>query len=586
MKSENIFLRGIPASPGITVGEALFFISAEYPITRKLLHTKEVTTEIERFEQACERTRMEVEEIKKKLSQEVGNEHARFLDAQILLLEDRIIEETKDIIKRKKLSAESSFQLTTEKFLRTLEKIENPYLRERIIDVKDVRSRLLKNLAGHPSSLPELSERVIIIAHRLTPSDTAEMRKDNLLGFATDLGGKTSHTSIMARALEIPAVVGVENLTTTVEDGDTVIIDGRKGIVVVNPDESTLRTYEAEKIRYEQLVSQLCALKDLPTTTVDGHTIELSANIEFTEEIESVKSHGAEGIGLFRTEFIFLIKDGEPSEDEQFNFYKNVVDSIYPKPVIIRTVDLGGDKLYPGEKIEESNPFLGWRAIRSSLDKKDQFKTQLKAILRTTSKRNVKIMFPMISTVEEVKMAKEILESVKQDLRKRGTSFDEGIEVGVMVEIPSAAILAPVLAKEVDFFSIGSNDLTQYTLAVDRGNKLVANLYDHLHPAVLRLIRMVIDEAHKNNIWVGVCGEMASDPLAVPVLIGLGVDELSTSPSMLLQTKDIIRSLSMKEAKEIVKKVFYLNTVVEIRKHMKKDIRKRLPHLSETLACD
>jgi phosphotransferase system enzyme I (PtsI) len=421
-----------------------------------------------------------------------------------------------------------------------------------------------------------------MIMHEVSPSDASLMRKDRVRALAADLGGKTSHASIMLRELGIPAVVGLRHVTEYTDDGDTVIIDGAKGIIVVDPDESTLRTYIEEQRKYEEFTEELERLKELDAATIDGHRIELSANIEFEEEIPSTHSQGAKGVGLFRTEYLFFEKVN-PSEEEQYTFYNSIIERIYPESVIIRTVDIGGDKVFPDETSAEANPFLGWRAVRFCLSRKDFFKTQLKAILRASVKKNVKIMFPMVSGVEEIRECKRLLDEAKSELKRLELPFDEGIEIGIMIEIPSAALMADLLAPEVDFFSIGSNDLTQYTVAVDRGNENVAHLFDHLHPSVLRLIKRVVEEAHKHSIWVGVCGEMSGDPVAVPVLIGFGVDELSTNPVDILKVKDIIRSLTMEEARQLASKSLSFATSGEVRSFLTAEIIQRIPKIEVAL---
>nr|KXH70643.1 MAG: hypothetical protein AM324_00930 [Candidatus Thorarchaeota archaeon SMTZ1-83] len=544
---------------------------------------EEVEPEVDRFRAAVEKAKDEIRGFKNNFRDRIGTSGVSFLDAQILLLEDKVIDHTIDRIRQEKKSAEFCFQSEAQRLIEAMSELSVPYLRERVVDVKDVKQRVIESLTGKlPTQLDQIEKEVVLIVHEVSPSDTTLMKKDKVLALASDLGGKTSHASIMLRELGIPAVAALKHVTEYAEDGDTVIVDGAKGIVVLDPDESTLRTYVEEQRKYEEFTEELERLKELDTTTIDGHKIDLSANIEFEEEIPLVHSQRAQGVGLFRTEYLFL-RERDPSEEDQYRFYSSIIKRIHPQSVIVRTVDVGGDKVFPGEGLAEANPFLGWRAVRFCLEKREFFKTHLRAILRASDMMNVKIMFPMISSLEEIKECKAVLEEAKTDLRELNMPFDENIEVGIMVEIPSVALTADLLAPEVDFFSIGSNDLTQYTLAVDRGNENVANLFEHLHPSVLRLIRKVVDEAHKHHIWVGVCGEMAGDPVAVPVLLGFGVDELSTNPGDILKVKDIIRSLTMEEAKEIAAKALSLSTAKQVRSFLTTEIVQRIPKIAVTL---
>lgn len=582
-KRKNVVLRGIAASPGISIGEVLLVGKRNVWYIARNLVDEEVETEVERFKGAVEKAKDEIRTLKSGFRDRIGTSGISFLDAQILLLEDKVIDHTIDLIRHEKKNAEFCFQSEAQRLIEALSELSVPYLRERVVDVKDIKQRVIENLTGKlPKQIGQIEKEVILVTHEISPSDTTLMKKDKVLALASDLGGKTSHASIMLRELGIPAVVGLKHVTEYAEDGDTVIVDGAKGIMVIDPDESALRTYVEEQRKYEEFTEELERLKELDTATIDGHKIDLSANIEFEEEIPSVHSQRAKGVGLFRTEYLFL-KEREPSEEDQYEFYNSIIEKIYPESVIVRTVDIGGDKVFPAEGLIEANPFLGWRAIRFCLEKKEFFKTHLRAILRASERKNVKIMFPMVSSVEEIKKCKILLEEAKADLRELNRPFDESIEVGIMVEIPSVALMADLLAPEVDFFSIGSNDLTQYTLAVDRGNENVGNLFEHLHPSVLRLIKKVVDEAHKHHIWVGVCGEMAGDAVAVPVLLGFGVDELSTNPVDILKVKDIIRSLTMEEAKEIATKVSSLSTAKEVRSFLTAEIIQRIPKIAVTL---
>jgi phosphotransferase system enzyme I (PtsI) len=497
----------------------------------------------------------------------MDEEYAKIFEAHLLVLEDPffIVEVTRKI-REELVNVEYALWEVLQGITKDFSSLSDDYIRERAIDIYDVGRRILQNLMKSKKvSSIDLQEDVIVVAHNLTPSDTAQMHKKRVIGFATDVGGRTSHTAILARALEIPAVVGLEDVTSLIRRGDTLIVDGNQGRVIINPDAATLRKYQEMKQEYESFVSELDELRDLPAVTKDGYRIELSSNIEIPEEIELIKKHGADGIGLYRTEFLYLDRDGFPSEEEQMEAYSRVASAMKPLPVIIRTLDLGGDKFSGLTASPELNPFLGLRAIRFCLDRVDVFKQQLRAILRASVYGNLKIMFPMISGVEELRQAKRTLEEVKSELRDKGIPFNEEMEVGIMIEIPSAAISADILAKEVDFFSIGTNDLIQYALAVDRGNEKVAYLYDPLHPGVLRLIRQTIEAAHREGKWVGMCGEMAGDPLFSMILIGLGLDEFSVSGVAIPEIKEIIRSIDLVEARALAREALKLTSSEEIR---------------------
>lgn len=586
MKNDMI-LRGIAASQGIAIGPAFLYEETGVLLKGTWQPVKDVDTEIRKFKQAIKKSKSELEEIKGGLARQLGFTKARFLDVQILALEDTwIIDETiKKIREDRKEALQAVIEISVE-MLAKFEEIDDPYLKERATDIKDVAKRVIKNLtngAERQVGFPEKS--IILVAKDLSPSDTAQLQKEHVLAFLTDLGGKTSHTAIMARALEIPAVVGLREITSRIEPGVKIIVDGYAGVVVINPSEKTLKNYEQKRLHLQEIEEELLELKNLPATTVDGHSIDLSANIEFSRDIDSAKAHGARGIGLYRTEFLYLTAARLPDEETQYGVYKDVVDRIYPETVIFRTLDLGGDKLFD-DALAGQNPFLGWRAIRFSLSRQDIFKTQLRAILRASERKTVRIMFPMISDLNEVKEAKRILAEVAQELETQGIPFDSATEVGIMVEIPSVAILADDFAQEADFFSIGTNDLTQYILAVDRTNQLVAPLYDHLHPAVLRTMKIIIESAHRKKKWVGVCGEIAGDPLAIPVLIGLGVDELSAVPFVIPEVKKVIRTLSLKEAKQIASKCLAYATPKEVRDYLKAIISSKLTEIKDLIIGD
>ncbi|MCM8801355.1 MAG: phosphoenolpyruvate--protein phosphotransferase, partial [Candidatus Omnitrophica bacterium] len=471
------------------------------------------------------------------------------------------------------------FSEVLKKYIEVFSKIEDEYLRERIADINDVGKRVLRNLmGGEKKTLSELKERVIVVAHDLSPSDTASMHKQSVCGFVTDIGGKTSHTAIMAKALEIPAVVGVEEATLRIRTGDKLIIDGAKGLVIVNPDEEVLKQYQKLERELKGIAKRFLGVKDLPAQTLDGRLVEINANIELPQEIETAKLlYGAHGIGLYRTEFFYMNRKDLPSLEEHYEAYKYVASQMKPYPVIIRTLDLGGDKFLSQFEIpKEMQPFLGCRAIRFCLAQPKIFKVQLKAILRASVHGNLKLMYPMISGIEELKQANNILKECMRELKEEGVSFNENIEVGAMIEVPSAAMTADILAKEVDFFSIGTNDLIQYSLAVDRANEKVAYLYEPAHPAVLRMIRSITEAAHNAGIWVGMCGEMAGEPSFVLLLLGLGLDELSMPPAIIPEVKYIIRSVTLKQAQEIASFALGLSTAKEIEEFCETKLREIL----------
>ncbi len=574
-----ITLKGIPASPGICTGKAFLFDSQEISVIKKRISKESIPKEISRFEEALIKTRSEIFKIQDNISKEMGVEHAEIFTAHLLVLEDRmIIDEVISRLKKEYHNVEYIFTTVLKKYITVFQKMDDEYLRERISDIEDVGKRILRNLMGvKRRTLSDIEEKVIVVAYDLSPSDTATMHKKNVIGFITDIGGKTSHTAIMAKSLEIPAVVGLETATGEIRNGDVLIIDGATGIVEVNPDKKTLRKYQIEKRKYTKFTRGLKDLRDLPSQTKDGRKIEVSANIELPEEIPSVISHGAEGIGLYRTEYFYMNRNDLPSEEEQYHAYRDVAEKLKPYSVIIRTLDLGGDKfLSQLEVSKEMNPFLGWRAIRLSLAKPDLFKVQLRAILRASAYGKVKVMYPMISGIEEVEAANKILNDAKRELQDKNIPFDKNMEVGIMIEIPSAALIADILAKKVNFFSIGTNDLIQYALAVDRVNEKIAYLYEPVHPAVLRLVENIVNAAHKNNIWVGICGEMAGEVAFVPMLVGLGLDEFSAPAVNIPQIKKIIRSITYKDARKLSDKALSLSTGKEVEILLAENLREIL----------
>src|SRR6266576_1661449 len=565
---QEIRFEGAGVSPGIARGQIHVVRDDFDDVARYRISPSHVTDEIGRFEAALIQTRMQILEMQQRIAESIGAKDDAIFDAHLLVVEDRtLIDEVLRKLETDLCNVEWVFQEVATHYAETLTKIDDPYLRERALDIQDVTKRVIRNLQGKaPKTFLGLSEPHILIAHNLTPSDTASMNRERVLGIATDLGSRTSHTAIMARSLNIPAIVGLHDITAKLETGQYVLLDGTDGLLIVDPTEETLAHYAEIESKRANVVAQLKELRETSSTTRDGRHIVLSANIELPEDVDAVAANGAEGIGLYRTEFLYLNRTALPTEDEQYEIYRTVAARVRPDPLIIRTFDLGGDKLAPGtvDITDEMNPFLGWRAIRFCLENIDIFKTQLRAILRASAIGNVKIMFPMISGLDELRRAISILNDCKSDLHASKVDIGEKTEVGAMIEIPSAAISADVLAREVDFFSIGTNDLIQYALAVDRVNERIAHLYEPTHPAVLRLLKMVADAAHANNIWVGVCGEMAGDVALVPLLLGLGMDELSAGATLVPRVKRAVQSLAIPECRELVEETFKLNTASEI----------------------
>src|SRR5437868_241578 len=564
----EIRFEGAGVSPGIARGQVHVVLDDFDDVARYRISPSQVTDEIGRFEAALIQTRMQILEMQQRIAESIGTKDAAIFDAHLLVVEDRtLIDEVLRKLETDLCNVEWVFQEVATHYAETLTKIDDPYLRERALDIQDVTKRVIRNLQGKaPKTFLALSEPHILIAHNLTPSDTAAMNRERVLGLATDLGSRTSHTAIMARSLNIPAVVGLHDITEKLETGQYVLLDGTTGFLIVDPTPETLKHYGEVESKRIKVVAQLKELRETVSTTRDGRHIVLSANIELPEDVDAVAANGAEGIGLYRTEFLYLNRTTLPTEDEQFETYRKVAERVRPDPLIIRTFDLGGDKLAPGtvDITDELNPFLGWRAIRLCLENIDIFKTQLRAILRAAAVGNVKIMFPMISGLEELRGAKAVLAECHEELRRSGGPLDEEIEVGAMIEIPSAALCANVLASEVDFFSIGTNDLIQYTLAVDRVNEKIAHLYEPTHPAVLRLLKLIADAAHAHHIWVGVCGEMAGDIALIPLLLGLGVDELSASATLVPRVKRAVQSLAIPECQQLVAEALKLETPSEI----------------------
>ena len=578
----EIVYRGIVASPGIVIGRAYLLDRRKVVVAGRRIDDINVKEEVARFKQAVDRSKSQLEELKKRFSKGLGKSHLYILDTHIMLLEDKmLIDGTVKRIRESQLNAEGALTETIAAIGLKFDTIEDDYLRERKHDVEQVGERILRNLVGHKQeSLADIKDEAVIIAHDLAPSDTLMMRKDKILGFATDAGSRTSHTAILARSLGIPATVGLENITAAVKTGDVVILDGIHGVVIVDPDEETFLDYLKKQRRYKYFEQELEKLRTLPAVTLDGHTVQLQGNIELPEEVASAAEHGGAGIGLYRTEFLFLNRQTLPTEEEHYNAYRHVAEKAGPHEVVIRTLDVGGDKVgLPGGFEKEANPALGLRAIRFCLQKQDIFRTQLRGILRASAHGNIKILVPMISGLSELYETKKIIEEVKSELRSEGKAFNEDVAIGVMIEIPSAAMIADLLAAEVDFFSVGTNDLIQYTLAIDRQNEHVAYMYEPLDPAVLRLLHRVSDAALRANVTLAMCGEMAGDPLYAAILLGMGFQSLSMNVASIPWVKKVVRSVRMQDAVELAELVMRQPTAALARRTAENFMEERFPDL-------
>ncbi|MDZ4741991.1 MAG: phosphoenolpyruvate--protein phosphotransferase [Verrucomicrobiota bacterium] len=583
IQSEQRF-QGIGVSPGIVHGKVIVFGRYTQRVRRRTITPEEIDGEIAKLEQSLIKTRGEITAIQSQIAASIGDKDASIFDAHLLVVEDSslIVQAIKDM-QSTMYCVEYCYSRVAKRYIKSLQQIDDDYIRERVSDIEDVTRRVLRNLLGlEHRNLNALTEPRIIVAYDLSPSDTATLDRNNVKGFATDIGSRTSHTAIMARSLNIPAVVGLHDISEIIENDQYILIDGYKGVLIINPSESTLWEYGQIESKKQTIEDQLDEVRFVEPITIDGKRIHLAGNIELPDDVGHVVENGAEGIGLYRTEFFFINRDELPTEDEQFEAYVQVARTIKPHSVIIRTLDIGGDKFLSHLQIpQEMNPFLGWRAIRFCLGRKDVFKTQLRAILRASNEGNVKIMYPMISGVKEVIQANALLDETMQELRQEGQSFDENIQVGAMIEVPSAALTAERIADEVDFFSIGTNDLIQYSIAVDRVNERIAYLYEPTHPAILKLIKITTEAAHKKGIWCGICGEMGGEIYLTPLLIGLGIDEISTGSIQVPFIKQAIRSFNFSEAQKLADDVMQMDDPDDILNYCKEFAQNHYPKLLE-----
>jgi phosphotransferase system enzyme I (PtsI) len=568
----NKLIQGSGASPGILIGKAYLIERSKVRLPQKRIHADQMEEEVKRFLKAIQESRNQLTEIKEKILDPEVRRHSFILDVHLMILDDKmLLQDTVDTIRRKKVNAEWALDLTLEKLDMVFKTIDDEYLRERRSDLHYVSARVFRNLLGKKhDDITRIKRKVIVVAHDLSPADTLQMNLNHVAGFITDIGGKVSHTAILSRSLGIPAVVGLEVATSLINGGDLLVINGETGEVVINPTEEVSQSFLEQKRRIRSMEREVLKYASLPAETRDGVRVHLQANIEMLEEISSVKMHGGEGVGLFRTEILYLNRKDIPTEEEHFQTYRRLAEGIFPSTATIRTLDIGGDKFLPNySRGNEMNPAMGLRAIRFSLKEADIFKVQLRGILRASVYGKLRILFPMISGVEEIRQTKAILEEVRKGLVKERISFDKGIKIGAMIEIPSASDISDILAREVDFFSIGTNDLIQYTLAIDRINEHVSYLYKPLHPAILRIIRGIVQSAHQAKIPVAICGEMAADPVYAIVLLGLGLGEFSMNPVSIPKVKKVLRMSRFEETQTLVEKLFQFATASEIESYVR-----------------
>ncbi|WP_101775913.1 phosphoenolpyruvate-protein phosphotransferase PtsI [Pasteurella oralis] len=560
-------ISGIPASPGIVFGKALVLKEEKIVLDMRKISETQIESEIARFYQGREAAVEQLSAIRDRAEKTLGEEKAAIFEGHLMILEDEELEEEIiDYLRTNKVNAGVAASKIIDQQVTMLSEIDDEYLRERAGDIRDIGNRLIKNILGmHIVDLGDINEEAILVAYDLTPSETAQLNLEKVLGFITDIGGRTSHTSIMARSLELPAIVGTNNITELVNTGDYLILDAVNNAVYVNPSQQEITRLKTLEQKLAEEKAELAKLKDLPALTLDGHRVDVVANIGTIRDVEGAERNGAEGVGLYRTEFLFMDRDQLPTEEEQFIAYKEVVEAMNGRLVVLRTMDIGGDKELPYLNLpKEMNPFLGWRAVRIALDRREILHAQLRAVLRASAFGKLAVMFPMIISVEEIRELKAVIDTLKQELRNEGKAFDEEIQIGVMVETPAAAVNAKFLAKEVDFFSIGTNDLTQYTLAVDRGNELISHLYNPMSPSVLNLIKQVIDASHAEGKWTGMCGELAGDEKATILLLGMGLDEFSMSAISVPRIKKLIRNVDYADAKALAAKALQQPTAAEI----------------------
>ena len=575
---KEIRLNGIPASPGIAIGPVFLFRKHEPIILIRTIADNEIGQEIERLQNAIARSKKELTKVFEFAEQKLGAEQSKIFEAQLMILEDIVLfEAVYERLKREHKNAEYLLKDEMEKYHQLMMASKDEYARERADDLLDVENRILRNLEEQ-KLISKIEGSHVIISHNLAAADTLIFSRNDVLAYVTELGGATSHMALLARALKIPAIVGIHQLLSLVQTNDKIVVDGYNGTVVLHPSPETLKFYEKKKTQYNSFEKALAPLRDLPAETLDGHIIKLAANVELEEELEFIKLQGADGIGLYRTESLLIGKEVFPSEEEQYEVYHRIAEAVFPKYAIIRTFDIGGDK-FMTQVMKENNPFLGWRGIRVMLDKPQIFLDQLRAILRASTLKNLAIMLPMVTSIKEVKLGKQLIAQAKDDLRANKIPFDENLRLGIMIEVPAAAVIADHLAREVSFLSIGTNDLIQYLLAVDRGNDIVSDLFQEFHPAVIRFLRRIIERGKQEHAWVGMCGQMAGDPLATILLVGLGLDEFSVVPNILPEIKKIIRSIHYTEAQHVAEQVLTMQSEDEIKAFLKRLMKHKFPDI-------
>jgi phosphotransferase system enzyme I (PtsI) len=575
---QEIKLKGIPASPGIAIGPVFLFRKHEPIILIRSITADEVGQEIERLQNAVTRSKKELTKVFEFSEQKLGKEQSKIFEAQLLILDDVVLFDVVfERLRHEQKNAEYLLKDEMEKYHQVMMASKDEYARERADDLLDVENRILRNLEEQ-KLISKIEGSHIIISHNLAAADTLIFSRNDVLAYVTELGGATSHMALLARALKIPAIVGTHQLLSLVQTDDQIIVDGYSGTVVLHPSSETLKFYEKKRTQYSAFEEALAPLRELSAETLDGHRIKLAANVELEEELEFIKLQGAEGIGLYRTESLLIGKEVFPSEEEQYKVYHRIAESVFPHHAIIRTFDIGGDK-FIAQAMKENNPFLGWRGIRVMLDQPQIFLDQLRAILRASTLKNLAIMLPMVTSIKEVKLGKQLIAQAKDDLRIQKIPFDEKLQLGVMIEVPAAAVIADHLAREVSFLSIGTNDLIQYLLAVDRGNEIVSDLFQEFHPAVIRFLRRIIERGKQEHAWVGMCGQMAGDPLATILLVGLGLDEFSVVPNLLPEIKKIIRSIHYTEAQHVAERVLTMQSEDEIKAFLKHLMKHKFPDI-------